>query len=114
MKRELSKRLGLKTPVDGLTEEEKQLADLIGNNVVETIYAKLPTARMKAVVALHFELGYDQETIGQMFGVRQEQIALDIRNIKKVLTGKSYHPHKPKVKLRVEDVMSMLMTLTTQ
>lgn len=111
MKRDFPKVLGIKTPPDGMTDEEKVITNLLCNAVVDEIYTKLPTSRMKAIVAMHFELGYDQETLGRIFKVKQEQIALDIKNIKKVLLGKPYKPHKRKLKVSVEDLLSMAIML---
>jgi hypothetical protein len=111
MKRELSKRLGIKIPNDEVTPEEKELVDILCNNVIEEIYCKLPTDRMKAITAMHFELGYDQETLGKMFKVKQEQIALDIRNIKKVLLGKPYRPHKRKKQLTLDQVLTLIASV---
>jgi len=107
----MDKVLGIAEPPDGFTPEEKVLLQLAGEHTVESIYAKLPTSRMKAVVAMHFELGYNQEMLARIFNVTQEQIALEIRNIQKVLLGKPYRPHKPKNVIRVEDLLSLCLNL---
>lgn len=114
MKREFPKRLGLRIPPDGLTNEEKVIADLLCDNVVENIYEKLPTDRMKAITAMHFELGYDQETLGKIFICKQEQIALDIRNIKRVLRGEPFKPRQRRnvSAVGVPEILEMMMTLT--
>lgn len=111
MKRTIAKRLGFRTPPDGYTEEEKILQDLICERVVDELYGKMPTSRMKAILAMHFELGYDQETLGKVFGVTQEQVALDIANIRKLLLGKPYKPHKRKQSIKKEDLIKMMISL---
>ena len=75
-------------PPDGFTVEEQQIIETI---TVDHIYKKLPTSRMKAIVAMHFELGYPQEWVADIFKVSQEQIALDIRNIREILLGRKVH-----------------------
>ena len=75
-------------PPDGFTPEEEQIVATI---TVDHIYKKLPTSRMKAIVAMHFELGYPQEWVADIFNVTQEQIALDIRNIREILLGRKVH-----------------------
>lgn len=111
MKRAFSKVLGIKKPVDGYTDEEKLIVDLLCNSVVEEIYQKMPTSRMKAIVAMHFELGYDTYTLANIFGVTQPQIALDIRNIKKVLLGQPYKPQKQKPTMKY-DAQDLLWFIT--
>lgn len=105
----------MRNPPDGLTEEERIITNLLCDNVVEEIYGKLPTDRMKAITGFHFELGYDQETLGQIFSCKQEQIALDIRNIKRILKGESFKPRKRrniKSTVEVADVLELMMSLT--
>ncbi len=111
MKHRLSKILGIKEPDDGFTEEEEMIARTLSEYTVQDIYAKLPTSRMKAVVALHFELGYPQETIANIFHVSQEQIALEVENIRKVLRGDRYKPHQVLPTVRAEDLIQMIIQL---
>lgn len=111
MKLQTTQLLELKDPRDGFTDDEKQISKLLVENTIYSIYAKLPTSRMKAITALHFELGYPQELVAEMFGVTQEQVALDIQNIRKVLTGKPYRPHRTKKSIRLSDLMSICLTL---
>lgn len=112
MKHHLTRALlGVQTPSDGFTEEEKKIIRVLGSNTIADLYSKLPTNRMKAIVAMHFELGYDQETLGKIFEVRQEQIALDIKMAKTVLMGKAYRPHKKKGTIRVSELIKLCMAL---
>jgi predicted DNA-binding protein YlxM (UPF0122 family) len=111
MKHPMSHRLQLIRPPDGMTPEEKEIERELGNAVVYSIYSRLPTTRMKAIVALHFECGYTQEDVAEIFGVTQEQIYLDILNIRKVLTGEKYKPQRQVSNVGIEDVMAMLTTM---
>ncbi len=119
MKAKMSKIIGFRTPEDGLTPEEKQIELLVGTMAVENLYAKLPTSRMKAIVAMHFELGYPQQVIAAVFNVDQSRIAHEIRIIKKIFLNKDtekynpFKPRKPKA-LSVPEVIKMLMMLQDQ
>lgn len=93
----------LKTPPDGFTKEEKALSRLLTEETVETLYSKLPNSRMKAILALHFELGYTQETVARIFGVSQSQISLDIKNIQRIIKGGTYQKHTKVVRVRIGD-----------
>jgi len=94
MKYRVSKLIGIQPPTDGFNEMEEQLAKVLAENTIQTLYAKLPTNRMKAIVALHFELGYPQELVADMFGVGQDQIAQDVRMVRKVMLGHKYQKHR--------------------
>lgn len=107
-----AKFLGFNEPEDGFTKVETQLRDLISNNTIQMIYAKLPTARMKFIVAMHFELGYTQEFLAEMLGVRQETLVEEIELIKMVLMGYKYTPKKFKDDVRPADVLNIMLTLT--
>jgi len=109
--RKLSTLTGVQSPPDGLTEEEKEIEKLLGVMTVENLYAKLPTSRMKAIVALHFELGYPQEVVADIFGVSQPRIAEEIANIKKVFLGRKFRPHKPKTKISVDQLLKLCLML---
>ena len=111
MRRQRQGLLGLNTPPDGFTEEERAIKHLLFENTVHSIYAKLPTSRMKAIVALHCELGYTQEMVARMFGVTQEQISQEIGNVKRILTGKRYRPHKRKPVIDVQDLLNICLAL---
>lgn len=115
----MSKIIGFRTPSDGLTPEEKEIERLVGGQAVENLYAKLPTSRMKAIVAMHFELGYPQEVIASVFAVDQSRVAHEIRIIKKIFLNKGtekYNPYKPKKEklLGVDDLIRILMMLKDQ
>lgn len=111
MKYKAAKVLGLQEPSDGYTPEEKELEVLIANNTIQTLYAKLPTSRMKFIVAAHFELGYSQELLAEMLNVKQPTLKEEIELIKMVLQGYKYQPRKFKDGLKVEDVISILLHL---
>lgn len=99
MKHPLAKVIGLQSPPDGYTPEESQLEKILGEESVATLYNKLPTSRMKAIVALHFELGYKQELVARVFGVSQPQIGQEIRYIKAVFLNRPFRstsPYKPR------------------
>ena len=103
--------LGIKNPPDGFTDEEETIKHLLFENTVHSIYAKLPTSRMKAIVALHCELGYTQEMVAKMFSVTQEQISQEIANVRKILKGKKYRPHKRKPVIEVKDLLNICLSL---
>ncbi len=103
--------LGLKAPVDGFTPEEKQLSKLLATATIHGLYAKLPTARMKAIVALHFELGYSQEIVAQMFCIKQASLADEIALIQRILLGKEYKPRRNKPEITKEEAQQILERL---
>lgn len=111
--------MGFRTPADGLTDEEKEIERLVGSHAVENLYAKLPTSRMKAIVAMHFELGYPQEVVASVFGVDQSRIAQEIKIIKSIFLGtgtNKYNPYKkrkPK-EITVPDLIQLLLMLQEQ
>jgi predicted DNA-binding protein YlxM (UPF0122 family) len=106
------KKLQINDPSDGFTPEEEEILNTIGDKVLYQVYKKLPTSRMKAVVALHFECGYTQEQIARIFGVKQPMINQEIVNIRKVLKGDRYKPHRHQSDLSVNDVMELFMHLS--
>lgn len=115
----MPKVLGFHTPSDGLTKDEKEIQRLIGGMAIESLYAKLPTSRMKAIVAMHFELGYSQEIIASVFGVDQSRIGHEIRIIKKIFLDKGtekYNPYKAKKpkEVTIPELIRMLMMLQDQ
>lgn len=91
--------LGITEPEDGFTNEEKMIARLLFQNTVETIYAKLPTNRMRFIVAAHFELGYPQELVAKILGIGQNRVNEEIQMIRMVLNGRKF---KPRLKEKVE------------
>lgn len=113
MKRQMSQILGIRTPADGFTNDEKQIVDQLVNMSVSNIYAKLPTARMKAIVALHFELGYDQSCVADIFEVSQSQISQEIETIRKVLSGGKYRPHRQSRTIKPAFLLKMLMQMVS-
>lgn len=90
-------------PPDGFTKEEKAIARLLTEETVDTLYSKLPNSRMKAILALHFELGYTQDVVARIFGVSQSQISLDIKNIQRILMGGDYQKHTKVVRVKIGD-----------
>lgn len=110
MKHRISKILEFKTPSDGLTDEEKKIEKALGDATIQLLYSKLPTSRMKAITALHFELGYKQEVIAEMFGISQPAVVQELNIIRAILMGKKHKPHKATVRIGVEDVLSFITT----
>lgn len=121
MARNISAVLGFKTPSDGKTKEEKLLEKEISQNTVYSLYSKLPTSRMKFIVAAHFELGYTQEMIAEILSTSQPNISAEIKTIQDVFIGRSrrsrqgkkYKPKnwRTKPELSPEDVMRTMVTL---
>jgi predicted DNA-binding protein YlxM (UPF0122 family) len=109
--RKTNELLGIRVPGDGFTEEEELIAKLMFENTIESIYSKLPTSRMKAIVALHFELGYKQDLVAQMFNISQARINQEIENIRKILIGKPFKARKEKVRIAVSDLISLCLQL---
>lgn len=107
---------GLGTPSDGLTDDEKSLKSAIVVDSIKTLYGKLPTSRMKLVVAMHFELGYSQEIIAEILSIKQPSLQDEIKHIRRVLSGQPYKPYKKKGAgmVKIEDVMSYLHVLKQQ
>jgi len=108
------RRLEIQTPPDGFTQEESMIARLMYENTIQTVYAKLPTSRMKAIVAMHFELGYTQEMIAEIFAISQERINEEIGNIKKILMGKPFRARREKPQIAIKDLISICMQLQRQ
>ncbi len=90
MKQPIDQVIGIIVPPDGYTPEEQELSRLLGDHTVAHLYAKLPTSRMKAIVAMHFELGYDQELVAHVFGVSQAQISQEIKAIREVFLNRRH------------------------
>ncbi len=106
------RRVGIQVPNDA-TVEELELASVLANNTIQSLYAKLPTPRMKFIVAAHFELGHTQTEVSEMLGITQPALKDEINLIQRVLLGKPYQPRKKKATVRIEDVMKMLLYLTS-
>ena len=105
------KRVGISEPIDGFLDIEKELAFLLAENTIQSLYSKLPTPRMKFIVAAHFELGYPQEDVAQMLGVRQSSLVDEINLIRRVLLGKPYKPRKTKNVIKQEELLKTLIYL---
>lgn len=108
MKHRISKILEFKTPPDGMTDEEKKIEKVLGDATIQVMYSKLPTARMKAITALHFELGYKQEVVAEIFGISQPAIVQELNVIRAILMGKRHRPHTNAMKLSVEDLLNII------
>lgn len=106
--------LGLLTPSDGLLEEEKMLQRVIVEEGLKNLYAKLPTSRMKFVVAAHFELGYSQEIVADILGIKQPSLQDELDHIRKVLRGDPYKPRKKKAAVTIEDLLRTAYLLSQQ
>lgn len=105
------KRAGIDEPMDGFSDLEKELGVVLMNNTIHSIYSKLPTNRMKFIVAAHFELGYPQDLVAEMLDIRQPSLRDEINLIQRILLGKKYRPQKRKKAVNLEDVMKILMYL---
>lgn len=95
----------------------------LSDQTVETLYAKLPTTRLKAIAALHFELQYKQEVIGNILGVTQERIAQECAIIRNVLLdkptavavqGSAYKPrgYKNEKTVSITAILRLISSLT--
>lgn len=114
MNYKIARRAGIEVPSDGFTPEEKKIAELLGDYSVHHLYAKLPTNRMKAIVALHFELGYPQDMVAQIFGVSQPTLVDQIALIQKILKGGTYNQNyaRPKKKeIGMEQLFGILLQM---
>lgn len=111
MKYKFSAVIGMGTPTDGLDDTEKELQRVIQEESLKTLYAKLPTSRMKFVVAAHYDLGMSQQLVADILGITQPSLQDEINHIRRVLSGQSYKPHKHKGTVRMEDVFKALMYL---
>jgi predicted DNA-binding protein YlxM (UPF0122 family) len=105
--------LGIKTPDDGFDKMEKELIKTLGEDSCVCVYSKLPTSRLKAITALHFELGYNQETIADIFKVSQEQISQNIAVIKRILKGGQFQVHRKVEKISLPELIKYVR-ITTQ
>ena len=111
MKYNVTGVLGLTEPPDGYTPEEKELIRLLGDATIQALYAKLPTSRMKFIVAAYFELGYSQDIIAEILGIAQSTLAEEVELIRKIVLGKPYHPYRKKGTIKVEDIFKLMMCL---
>lgn len=111
MKYKAGSVIGIHTPIDGFTEEEKLLKRVIEEESLKTLYAKLPTSRMKFVVAAHYELGYPQELVAEILGIKQPSLQDEIQHIRRVLRGDPYKPKKKKAVVKIEDLMKLCLLL---
>jgi predicted DNA-binding protein YlxM (UPF0122 family) len=104
--------IGLKRPIDGYTREEIYLQRLLVYSTIDSLYRKLPTNRMKSIVAMHFELGYPQQIVAQIFDITQQTLADEIEVIKKILLNAGKRtPKKPKKPLSAQQVERILEML---
>ncbi len=111
MKYSASAAIGIGTPSDGFDDTEKTLKSVIEVESLKLLYSKLPTSRMKFVVAAHYELGYSQEIVADILGIKQPSLQDEIVHIRRVLKGQPYKPHKHKGMVKLEDVMRMISLL---
>lgn len=101
------RNLPIAEPVDGYTPEEEEILSIIGTMTISQIYGKLPTNRMKAIVALHFDAGYSKETVAEIFGVSRSRISQEVGVIRDILSGK-IKPIEVTSKLRIKTVDELL------
>lgn len=72
---------------------------------------------MKAIVALHFELGYDQEVVADVFKVSQERISQEIELVRCILANRpnrSKSPYKgraPKPEISLPTLIKLCFAL---
>lgn len=102
------KYTNIATPQDGYDDTEKALKVLIEEESLRHLYNKLPTSRMKFVVAAHYELGYSQQIVADILGITQPSLQDEIKHIRKVLRGDPYKPHKYKGEVKLEDLMKWI------
>ena len=107
------RRVGINEPIDGFLDIERDLAILLAENTIYSLYNKLPTPRMKFIVAAHFELGYPQEDVAVMLGVSQPSLIDEINLIRRVLLGKPYRPRKTKRTIKQEELLKTLIYLNS-
>ena len=107
----LAKVIGIKGPVDGYTVEEKQIEKLLAEVTIHSLYAKLPTSRMKFIVAAHFELGYPQDLVAKMLGMKQPSLVDEIALIQRIILGKDYTPRKKKAEMPQEELQLVIRML---
>src|SRR6185312_10150621 len=111
MKYKASSAMGFGEPSDGLTDDEKALRSVIEQESLKKLYRKLPTNRMRFVVAAHFELGMTQELVAEILDIKQPSLQDEIAHIKRVLLGKPYKPQRRKATVQVKDIMNYLLLL---
>lgn len=109
-----STALGMGIPSDGLDDVEKQLQRVMTEESLKLLYSKLPTSRMKFVVAAHYELGYTQQLISEILGIKQGSLVDEIYHIKRVLMGNPYKPQKKSDKVSINDLMNLALLLKQQ
>lgn len=66
---------------------------------------------MKAIVALHFELGYPQELVAEMFDMKQPSLVDEIALIQRIILGKPYKPRSVKSSVRKEEIVRVMSLL---
>jgi len=111
MKYKLGSSIGMSTPSDGLDDTEKELKRTIEVEALRTLYNKLPTNRMRFVVAAHYELGYPQEFVAEILGITQPSLQDEISHIRRVLKGDPYKPYKKKASIKVADLMQWCLLM---
>jgi hypothetical protein len=108
----MSEHMGFEYPSDGLTPEEKAIERTVAELSLHEIYGRLPNNKLKALVAMHFELGYPQDMLAKVFGVDQSMISRELEIVRMILKGKAYRPHKPKAaQVNMTQVMEVLLLL---
>lgn len=107
----LARVVGIQSPPDGYTVEEKEIEKLVVEETIHSLYQKLPTNRMRFIVASHFELGYPQDIVATILGITQPALVDEIALIQRILLGKPYKPKKKGKTVKLEDVMKLLMHL---
>jgi DNA-directed RNA polymerase specialized sigma24 family protein len=109
--------MGMNEPQDGFTREEKMLIQRLTEESLWQIYAKMPTSRMKAITVMHFEAGYNQETIARIFGVSQEWVSQELKLIKRLMLGqpdprsRTGKPYKPLARKEEIDPTALIRAL---
>lgn len=114
MNYKLARVVGIRRPKDGYTIEEQTLEKLLAESTIQSLYAKFPTARLKFIVAAHFELGYPQELVAEILGITQPTLVNDIALIQRILLGKPYKPRKTVAAIEVTDLLKVLLLLRNQ
>jgi hypothetical protein len=114
--RKMAPHIGIGVPEDGFTKEEEKIAELVAENSIETLYARLPNNRLKFIVAAHYELGYPQELVAKILGITQPSLMWQINLIKRIYLGKGYNgANRPKYlnkkEIKVEDMMKFLSVM---
>lgn len=114
MNYKLAKVIGVQEPEDGFTVEEKEIEKLLVSNTVQSLYAKIPTNRLRFIVAAHFELGYTQQDIASILGITQPALADEISLIQRILLGKKYKSRRKEGVIKVEDMFQVMLILAKE